>query len=132
MTSGKALVSRQEGDILKQLADFPSMIEAAAEARAPYKVAGYIHSLAQSIHEYYAATKIIDHDDKEGTGCRLALMKATMITLENALGFSVSAPRTRCKEIEGEKVMDNTKSMLDVALRTHEQNQEDGDLHRSL
>jgi arginyl-tRNA synthetase len=92
-TSGKALVSRQEGDILKQLADFPSMIETAAEARAPYKVAGYIHSLAQSIHEYYAATKIIDHDDKVGTGCRLALMKATMITLENALRIlGVSAP----------------------------------------
>ena len=92
-TSGKALVSRQEGDILKQLADFPSMIETAAEARAPYKVAGYIHSLAQSIHEYYAATKIIDHEDKAGTGCRLALMKAAMITLENALRIlGVSAP----------------------------------------
>lgn len=91
--SGKALVSRQEGDILKQLADFPSMIETAAEARAPYKVAGYIHSLAQSIHEYYASTKIIDHDDKVGTGCRLALMKAAMITLENALRIlGVSAP----------------------------------------
>jgi len=93
VTSGKALVSPKEGDILKQLADFPSMIEAAAEARAPYKVAGYIHSLAQAIHEYYAATKIIDHDDKEGTGCRLALMKASMITLENALALlGVSAP----------------------------------------
>jgi arginyl-tRNA synthetase len=93
VSSGKCLTSAKEGDILKQLADFPSMIEAAAEARAPYKVAGYIHSLAQAIHEYYAATKIIDHDDKEGTGCRLALMKACMITLENALALlGVSAP----------------------------------------
>ena len=93
VTSLKSLTSHQEGDILKQLADFPSMIEAAAEARAPYKVAGYIHALSQAIHEYYASTKIIDRDDKEGTGCRLALMKAAMITLENALAIlGVSAP----------------------------------------
>jgi arginyl-tRNA synthetase len=93
VTSLKSLTSPQEGDILKQLADFPSMIEAAAEARAPYKVAGYIHALSQSIHGYYASTKIIDHEDKEGTGCRLALMKAAMITLENALAIlGVSAP----------------------------------------
>jgi arginyl-tRNA synthetase len=93
VSSLKSLTSHEEGDILKQLADFPSMIEAAAEARAPYKVAGYIHALSQSIHGYYASTKIIDHEDKEGTGCRLALMKAAMITLENALAIlGVSAP----------------------------------------
>lgn len=88
-----ALKGEKEAGILKQLADFPSMIDSAAEARAPYKVCAYIQKLASLIHEYYAATKIIDHDDKAGTSSRLALMKAAMIVLENALSIiGVSAP----------------------------------------
>jgi arginyl-tRNA synthetase len=91
--SASALTSERETAILKQLNDFPSMIEAAAAQRAPHKVAGYIQRLAQLIHEYYAATKIIDREDLKATGSRLALMKASMITLENALAIlGVSAP----------------------------------------
>ena len=87
------LASAKEGDILKQLAQFPSMIEAAANARAPYKVANYIQKLAQLIHEYYAATKIIDRDDKASTASRLSLIKACRIVLRNALALlGVSAP----------------------------------------
>lgn len=91
--SGLTLNNSREGDILKQLADFPSMIEAAASARAPYKVAGYIQKLSQLIHEYYAAEKIIDRDDLRATSGRLGLIKACQITLENALALlGVSAP----------------------------------------
>lgn len=91
--SGLTLTNAREGDILKQLADFPSMIEAAASARAPYKVAGYIQKLSQLIHEYYAAEKIIDRDDPKATSGRLGLIKACQITLENALALlGVSAP----------------------------------------
>lgn len=91
--SGALLKSEGEAQILKHLSDFPSMIEAAALARAPYKVAGYIHELAQSVHEYYASTKIIDAADPKGTSARLGLAKAAMIVLENALAIlGVSAP----------------------------------------
>lgn len=83
----------KEDDILKQLADFPSMIEAAAKARAPYKVANYIERLAQGIHEYYASTKIIDREHPEESGNRLLLIKACQIVLRNALALlGVSAP----------------------------------------
>jgi arginyl-tRNA synthetase len=92
-SSLSGLKGEKEAGILKQLADFPSMIDSAAEARAPYKVCAYIQKLASLIHEYYAATKIIDHDDKAGTSSRLALMKAAMVVLENALSIiGVSAP----------------------------------------
>jgi arginyl-tRNA synthetase len=92
-SSGTLLTTPEEGDILKHLADFPSMIEAASLARAPYKVAGYIQRLAQLIHEYYAASKIIDKENKPLTSARLALMKACSIVLENSLAIlGVSAP----------------------------------------
>jgi len=91
--SGSKLQSDDEAQILKHISDFPSMIEAAAVARAPYKVAGFIHELAQSVHEYYASTKIIDAADPAGTSARLGLAKASMIVLENALAIlGVSAP----------------------------------------
>jgi arginyl-tRNA synthetase len=91
--SGNGLDGVEEGDILKHLADFPSMIEAASLVRAPYKVAGYIQRLAQLIHEYYASTKIIDRENPKETSLRLGLIKAAMITLQDALAIlGVSAP----------------------------------------
>lgn len=83
----------KEAELLKQLAEFPSLVQSAATLRAPYKVAGYIQKLSSLVHEYYAATKIINRDDTLGTGGRLALMKAAMIVLENSLSLlGVSAP----------------------------------------
>lgn len=83
----------KEDDILKQLTDFPSMIESAAKARAPYKAVNYIDRLAQLIHEYYASTKIIDREDLPKTGSRLCLIKACQSVLRNALALiGVSAP----------------------------------------
>ncbi len=91
--TAKCLTNEKEGDILKHLSVFPSIINSAAVARAPYKVAGYIHDLAKLIHEYYAANRIIDRDNIELTASRLALMKACQIVLKNALGLlGVSAP----------------------------------------
>ncbi|OPZ34274.1 MAG: Arginine--tRNA ligase [Tenericutes bacterium ADurb.BinA155] len=87
------LKEESEMSILKHLSDFPSMIEAAAKERAPYKVAGYIQKLATLIHEFYAACRVIDRDNIPLTSSRLALIKSCMIVLENALGLlGVSAP----------------------------------------
>lgn len=89
------LNSEKEGNILKQLAEFPSMIKGAAEIRAPYKVAGYIQKLSALIHEYYAATKIIDRDDQAGTSSRLSLIASCRIVLQSALAIlGVSAPKS--------------------------------------
>ncbi len=87
------LVLPLEGEILKQLASFPAMIEAASEQRAPHKVAGYVYRLASLVHEYYASTRIIDREKKELTESRLALLKAASIVIKEALRLlGVSAP----------------------------------------
>lgn len=88
-----AFTNGKEDDILKQLADFPSMIEGAAKARAPYKAVNYVDRLSALIHEYYASTKIIDRTDLKNTASRLSLIKACQIVLRNALALiGVSAP----------------------------------------
>ncbi len=87
------LVLPLEGEILKHLASFPAMIEAAGEARAPYKVAGYVYRLASLIHEYYASTRIIDRENAVLTASRLALIKAASIVIKEGLGIlGVTAP----------------------------------------
>lgn len=92
-TSSTLLDKEKESEILKQLAEFPSMIERCAPIRAPHKVATYIEKLAASIHEYYAGNKIIDRSNLPLSAQRLALMKAAMIVLKEALRIlGVSAP----------------------------------------
>ncbi len=93
VASGEGLETEDEKAILKHLADFPSMIESAAKSRAPHKVAGYVQTLAALVHGYYASTRIIDRENRELSGARLALMKAVGIVLKTALGLlGVSAP----------------------------------------
>ncbi|MCQ2741806.1 MAG: arginine--tRNA ligase [Bacilli bacterium] len=88
-----ALKEESEMQILKHLAEFPSMIEGAATSRAPYKVAAYIQKLAGLIHEFYASCRIIDRNNIEVTSSRLALVKACKIVIKNGLRLlGVSAP----------------------------------------
>ncbi len=90
---GKMLKEPQEFAILKHLADFPSIIESAAKEREPAKMAAYVHKLAGLVHEFYAACRIIDRENKDLTSSRLGLIKACEIVLENGLGIlGVSAP----------------------------------------
>ena len=91
--SGSLLGSEAEKALLKHIADFPSTIEASARERAPHRIAGYIHGLAERFHEFYSVCRVIDRDNIPLTSCRLALIKAAEITLANALQLlGVSAP----------------------------------------
>ncbi len=90
---GERLGEEAENSLLKHIASFPGAIESAAKDRAPYKIAGYIHTLAERIHEFYASSRIIDRNDIPLTSARLALIKAAEITMANALRIlGVSAP----------------------------------------
>ena len=91
--TGALLKEEAETAILKHLADFPSMIDSAAKERAPYKAVAYIHRLAELIHGFYSACRIIDRENIPLTSSRLTLIKACEIVMRNALGIiGVSAP----------------------------------------
>lgn len=89
----KDLSSPYEKEILRTLASYPEMIQGAANALAPNKLCVYIQKLAQSIHECYASRKVIDRDDLQNSGERLALFKAASLVLKDALAIlGVSSP----------------------------------------
>lgn len=83
---GYALLTHEkEVQLLKYINEFPNLVADAARMRAPHKVCNYIQKLASYFHSFYSACKVIDMDNEELSAQRLALLKATKITLKNAL-----------------------------------------------
>jgi arginyl-tRNA synthetase len=92
------LSHEREGDLLRALGEFPRVVAAAAELRAPHRVARYLEELAGTYHRFYDVCRVLpsEHEDSPGPDlvhARLALCEATRIVLENGLGLiGVSAP----------------------------------------
>ena len=91
--SGKLLKEDSEISLLKHLADFNNVVSDAAKEKAPYKIANYIHALAELVHVFYNECRVIDRNNVDLSASRLALVKASQIVLKNALNLiGVSAP----------------------------------------
>jgi len=92
-----ALLSHaREGDLLRALADFPSVVATAAELREPHRVARYLETTASTFHKFYDDCRVLpqgDEDVNEVHRARLVLVSATRIVFERGLGLlGVSAP----------------------------------------
>lgn len=91
-TEFNLIVHEKEIDLLKLIADFPQLIQDAAIARQPHIVCLFIQKLAASFHTFYGECTVL-HAEVKLRQQRLALVKATQITLRNALTLiGVSAP----------------------------------------
>ena len=93
--SYELLTDEKELQLLKMIGEFPSEVANDALLRKPNKLADYIIALVKVFHSYYNSCKVINPDDPALTNQRLGLVKATMITLKNALYLiGVSAPES--------------------------------------
>ncbi|MGV3042982.1 arginine--tRNA ligase [Staphylococcus rostri] len=89
-----AITHEKAIELLKKVAEFETVIEGAAEARAPHRITNYIQDLAAHFHKFYNAEKVLT-DDTAKTQAHLALIDAVRITLRNALSLvGVSAPES--------------------------------------
>ena len=87
------LVNDKEIELVKHINEFKNVIIDGAINRAPHKIANYIQRLAQLFHSFYNECYVIDENNLELSGQRLALVEATRITMANALNLiGVSAP----------------------------------------
>ncbi|QOK26076.1 arginine--tRNA ligase [Cytobacillus oceanisediminis] len=85
--------AEKEIDVLKKIGEFPQAVGEAAQKRMPHRITNYIYELASSFHSFYNAEKVLDAENPERTKARLALIKAVLTTLKNALKLiGVSAP----------------------------------------
>ncbi len=94
------LVEPREGELIRTLGEFPTIVSAAASLREPHRVAHYAERVAGVFHRFYDACQILpkadtqySEEEKAVFTARLALAEATRQTLANALGLlGVTAP----------------------------------------
>jgi arginyl-tRNA synthetase len=86
----------RENDLLRAIGEFPRVLSAAAELRAPHRVARYLEELAGTYHRFYDSCRVLPRGDEEATPlttARLWLCAATAVVLRNGLAvLGVSAP----------------------------------------
>ena len=81
-----------ETELMTLLATYPELIERAALAHEPHQLTGYLRDLANGLHSYYNAHKVLVDDD-ELRHARLCLLLAVRQVLANGLGLiDVSTP----------------------------------------
>ena len=93
------LTDSGEMALIRRLAEYPRVIEAAAAAHEPHRVAFYLHDLASEFHAHWNRGKelpqlrFINPAERDLTLARLALIHATKLVLSSGLiMLGVSAP----------------------------------------
>jgi len=89
-----ALSAPQDTELLKKLAAFPEISDAAAREREPHRVTTYLHELATVVHGWYHHTRAVGAPEGEATeSARLLLARSARIVLANGLRLlGISAP----------------------------------------
>ena len=79
--------------LIKIMAGWPRMVEAAAEAHEPHRLAFYLYDLAAAFHALWnrgnedANLRFLVRDDAELTAARLALVKGVAVVIASGLGI---------------------------------------------
>jgi arginyl-tRNA synthetase len=85
------LVDPAELSLIRRLAEFPRLVEAAAEAHEPHRVSFYLYDLASEFHSLWNKGKELPHlrfivlIDLRVTMARLALLRVIRYVLANGL-----------------------------------------------
>ncbi|MGA1706707.1 MAG: arginine--tRNA ligase [Candidatus Nanopelagicaceae bacterium] len=86
----------RERELIGALAEFPSIVSAAATTRAPHRIARYIEELAGTYHRFYSDCRVLPMSGEAPTALhssRATLCAATKQVIANALDLlGVSAP----------------------------------------
>lgn len=81
-----------ELELMKKLAEFPSIVEKAAQQFEPHRIPNYLVELSEAFHKFYHECQVLV-DDRNLRMARLALCDSVRIVLHNGLSIiGVSAP----------------------------------------
>jgi arginyl-tRNA synthetase len=93
-----ALTDPAELALIRRLAAWPRVVEAAAAAREPHRIAFFLNDLAADFHLLWnkgredSALRFIQEAEPEGTRARLALVSATATVIRSGLGVMGVTP----------------------------------------
>ena len=92
-TSLKRLTEPIEHELIRKLAEFPSIVHLSAETREAHRIPHYLHELSGIFHPYYNQHRVLDPADMEKTHARLILIQSVQTVLKNGLTLlGISAP----------------------------------------
>jgi arginyl-tRNA synthetase len=93
------LADAGELGLIRRLAEYPRIVEAAAEAHEPHRIAFFLHELASDLHAHWNRGKelpqlrFINSVEPDSTRARLALVEAVRLVLSSGLAIlGVAAP----------------------------------------
>lgn len=79
------LSSEDEWALIKQLGDYPAVVEKAAENLDPSGVAAYVYETAKDFSKFYQTCSIVNAGDAKLAGARLYLAECTLQVIKNAM-----------------------------------------------
>jgi arginyl-tRNA synthetase len=93
------LADAGEMALIRRLAEYPRVVEAAAQAHEPHRIAFYLYELASDLHGHWNRGKelpqlrFINPQEMDSTRARLALVDAVRLVLSSGLAIlGVAAP----------------------------------------
>jgi arginyl-tRNA synthetase len=90
------LVHDRENELLGVLAEYPRVVQTAAQLRQPHRIARYLEELAGTYHGFYADCRVLPMGEENPTAlhtARLLLCASTKQVIKNGLDLlGVSAP----------------------------------------
>jgi arginyl-tRNA synthetase len=90
-----ALTGAPEASLARAVTRFPEVVEDAVTAEETHGITAYATELATTFHAFYRDARVVDADAPERSAARLALARATQVTLSNTLGLlGISAPES--------------------------------------
>ena len=88
----EVLAEPEEQTLIKELLDFPELVESAAQSLEPHRIATYLLETARLAHVWYHKHHVLEQAE-DVTRARLALARAAQIVLRNGLRIlGISAP----------------------------------------
>ncbi len=92
-TVAGTLVDGPEADLARAIVRLPEVVEDAVLAEETQGVTAYATEVATAFHAFYRDARVVDPDAPERSAARLALARATQVTLARTLALlGISAP----------------------------------------
>jgi arginyl-tRNA synthetase len=76
------LTEPEELELIKELAEFPQLVQRAAAAYEPHRITGYLEGLARLAHAWYHKYRVLGEPEE---AARLVLARAVQQVLANGL-----------------------------------------------
>lgn len=89
------LTEPSEHELIRKLAEYPSIVLSSAEGREAHRIPHYLHELSGLFHPFYNQHRVLDTDNMDRTQARLILIQSVQTVLANGLRLiGISVPES--------------------------------------